>query len=188
MMDGTYKKIETIAVGDGVAGPFNELNLVCGIHQSRLGTTPLYKINDDHYTTNIHPYISPDKRFYSGNSAELMSLYGNSYYVITGDTQSDYWKLWGLNESRIQPLASGKVIQSFRDTSKTITSIQQVAFPESTQLYNLVVNGSHTYCVDGYAVTGWPREDDFSYDMWSPCMYLPESVQPAELPARTQQP
>ena len=38
--------------------------------------------------------------------------------------------------------------------------------PSDTQLYNLVVGGSHTYHVDGYAVTGWPREDDFDYDRW----------------------
>jgi hypothetical protein len=38
--------------------------------------------------------------------------------------------------------------------------------PEDTQLYNLVIGGSHTYHVDGYAVTGWPREDDFDYDLW----------------------
>jgi hypothetical protein len=36
-----------------------------------------------------------------------------------------------------------------------------------TQLYNLVVGGSHTYHVDGYAVTGWPNEDDFDYDLWN---------------------
>lgn len=35
-----------------------------------------------------------------------------------------------------------------------------------TQLYNLVIDGSHTYHVDGYAVTGWPKEDDFDYDVW----------------------
>ena len=39
--------------------------------------------------------------------------------------------------------------------------------PEDTQLYNLVVDGSHTYHVDGYAVTGWPSENDFDYDTWS---------------------
>jgi len=32
---------------------------------------------------------------------------------------------------------------------------------------NLVISGSHTYHVDGYAVTGWPREDDFNYDNWA---------------------
>jgi hypothetical protein len=26
--------------------------------------------------------------------------------------------------------------------------------------------GSHTYNVDGYAVTGWPNEEDFDYDLW----------------------
>ena len=38
--------------------------------------------------------------------------------------------------------------------------------PPETKLYNFVVGGSHTYFVNGYAVTGWPREDDFDYDKW----------------------
>jgi hypothetical protein len=39
--------------------------------------------------------------------------------------------------------------------------------PADTQLYNLVTGGSHTYFVEGYAVTGWPREDDWDYDTWT---------------------
>jgi hypothetical protein len=29
------------------------------------------------------------------------------------------------------------------------------------------MSGSHTYHVDGYAVTGWPSEHDFDYDTWN---------------------
>jgi hypothetical protein len=44
------------------------------------------------------------------------------------------------------------------------TCLGPYSLPPETQLYNLVVGGSHTYHVEGYAVTGWPREDDFDYD------------------------
>jgi hypothetical protein len=47
-----------------------------------------------------------------------------------------------------------------------VKSLETYSMPPDTQLYNLVVGGSHTYHVDGYAVTGWPREDDFDYDLW----------------------
>jgi hypothetical protein len=49
-----------------------------------------------------------------------------------------------------------------------VASLETYSLPPDTQLYNLVVSGSHTYHVDGYAVTGFPREDDFDYDAWVP--------------------
>ncbi len=49
-----------------------------------------------------------------------------------------------------------------------IESLEIYTLPADTQLYNLVISGSHTYCVDGYAVTGWPSEDDFNYDTLTP--------------------
>jgi hypothetical protein len=52
--------------------------------------------------------------------------------------------------------------------SREVKKIEYTPFPSDTQLYNLVVGGSHTYHVEGYAVTGWPREDDFDYDLWVP--------------------
>jgi hypothetical protein len=50
--------------------------------------------------------------------------------------------------------------------SREIKSFEVYDLPPETQLYNLVVDGSHTYHVEGYAVTGWPHEDDFDYDAW----------------------
>ena len=50
---------------------------------------------------------------------------------------------------------------------KEITFLETYEMAPETQLYNLVVGGSHTFCVDGYAVTGWPNEEDFDYDTWT---------------------
>jgi hypothetical protein len=46
--------------------------------------------------------------------------------------------------------------------------VRQGHWPPHTQLYNLVLGGSHTMRLDGYLVTGWPNEHDFDYDAWRP--------------------
>jgi hypothetical protein len=56
----------------------------------------------------------------------------------------------------------------YRQGHKLITSIQPAVWPKNTTLYNLVLSGSHTYYVDGYAVTGWAQNIDFNYDTWRP--------------------
>jgi hypothetical protein len=73
--------------------------------------------------------------------------------------------LHGLKKERIQKLYEGVELKTV-EGSRVVRSLEVYSMPETTQLYNLVVSGSHTYHVDGYAVTGWPREDDFDYDRW----------------------
>jgi hypothetical protein len=73
--------------------------------------------------------------------------------------------LHGLKRERIEKLHIGVELKTV-EGSRITQSIETYSMPEDTQLYNLVVGGSHTYHVDGYAVTGWPREDDFDYDKW----------------------
>lgn len=170
--DGTTKPIEEVVVGDAVLGPFNELNFVSGLHRTELGSNSMYKFNNEHMTTNIHPYITPNREFHSGNPTTLESMYCKRYEVICGSNSCDYWELCGIQPSRIQQLNLGDTIQSDVSTAKTISTIEEVSLPPTTLLYNLVVGGSHAFCADGYAVTGWPREDDFNYNEWSPCMYL----------------
>jgi hypothetical protein len=75
--------------------------------------------------------------------------------------------LYGLVKERIHTLELGVELKT-REGSRVVKSMDVYAMAEDTQLYNLVVGGSHTYHVEGYAVTGWPREDDFDYEKWVP--------------------
>jgi hypothetical protein len=124
------------------------------------------KINDEHSTTNHHPHISVDRQFYCGNP-ELVSqsTYGHFHKVIDAEGTIVERMLHGLKKESIHTLSLGVELKTV-EGSRIVTSIETYSMPEDTQLYNLVVSGSHTYHVDGYAVTGWPREDDFDYDKW----------------------
>jgi hypothetical protein len=167
MADGTTKAIEDVQVNDLVIGAFGEINKVLALHRPLLGTADMCKINDEHSTTNHHPHVSLDKQFYCGNP-ELVSTttYGHKHNVIDENGNIVERMLDGLNKERIKKLHTDVELKTI-EGSRITKTIEVYSMPEDTQLYNLVVDGSHTYHVDGYAVTGWPSENDFDYDNWS---------------------
>jgi hypothetical protein len=75
--------------------------------------------------------------------------------------------LHGLKKGRTQVMTLGLNLKTV-EGSRVLETLEIYDLPPETQLYNLVVDGSHTYYVEGYAVTGWPREDDFDYENWEP--------------------
>lgn len=168
MADGTTKAIEDVRVGDVVLGAFGEANIVLALHRPLLGEHRMCRINDEHATTNHHPHISVDKQFYCGDPELVRSAtYGRYHTVLDADGLPEQRVLLGLRPDRIQQLAVGVELKTV-EGSRIARTLELFDMSPTTQLYNLVVGGSHTYHVDGYAVTGWPREDDFDYDAWAP--------------------
>ena len=146
MADGTTKPIEEVQVNDLVIGAFGEINRVLALHHPILGKSEMCKINDEHSTTNHHPHISLDKKFYCGDT-DLGSTYGHKHYVIDEDGYTVERMLDGLNKERIQTLHIGVELKTI-EGSRITKSIEIYSLPEDTQLYNLVIDGSHTYHVD----------------------------------------
>lgn len=168
LANGTIKAIEDVRGGDIVLGAFGEENMVLALHRPLLGDNLMCKINGDHSTTNHHPHISVDKQFYCNDPRTVEeTTYGRYHNVISAYGEITPRYLHGLNKGRVQQLTVGIQLKTVAG-SCPVSTIETYSLPADTQLYNLVVGGSHTYHVDGYAVTGWPREDDFDYDMWVP--------------------
>jgi hypothetical protein len=168
MADNTTKVIEDVQVGDQVLGAFGEINTVLALHRPLVGSALMCKINNEHNTTNHHPHISIDKKFYCGNPVLVQhATYGRNHKVINAAGVEEEALLLGLKAGRIQQLELGINLKTV-EGSRQVNALETYSLPPETQLYNLVVSGSHTYHVDGYAVTGWPREDDFDYDAWTP--------------------
>lgn len=167
LADGTVKAIETVAIGDQVVGAFGETNPVLALQRVYVGNSLMVRINGEHSTTDHHPHVSADKRFYTVEPAVIEEgVYGKEHLVI-GPEGPVLRKLHGLAKGRVQKLALGHALKTI-DGSRTVMTIERYRLPPETPLYNLVVGGSHTYHVNGYAVTGWPREDDFDYTTWMP--------------------
>jgi hypothetical protein len=167
MADGTFKAIETVEVGDVVRGAFGESNPVLGLHRPLLGAGKVVNINGEHKTTAHHPHVSADKKFYCVAPDIIKGFtYGKEHLVIINKAGRTVKMLMhGLAPSRIQKLEVGINLQTLSG-AKRVDTLVDIPMSPFTQVYHLVVGGSHTFVVDNYAVTGWPREDDFDYDKW----------------------
>jgi len=167
LADGSTKSIEDIRVGDVILGAFGEHNTVLALHRPLLGANTMTNINNEHHTSSHHPHVSVDKKFYAVKPAVVMSdTYGKSHEVLDENMAPYQRFLAGLNPGRVQQLELGTDLKTV-EGSRTVFFLDTYEMRPETQLYNLVVGGSHTYHVDGYAVTGWPKEDDFDYDTWT---------------------
>jgi hypothetical protein len=166
LADGSSKPIQDIRVGDIVLGAFGEHNEVLALHRPLLGNNTMTNINNDHHTSSHHPHISCDKKFYAIKPSVVMSdTYGKSHEVLDENMVPYQRFLAGLKPRRVEQMDLGILLKTV-DGSREITFLDTCEMAPETQLYNLVISGSHTYYVDGYAVTGWPNEEDFDYDSW----------------------
>jgi hypothetical protein len=168
LANGSTKPIEEVTVGDLVIGAFGEANPVLALHRPLLGAGKACRINDEHTTTTHHPHVSPDRKFYCPNPAVLRNLaYGQKHTVILADGTKEKRTMTGVRADRNLVLTEGIALQTLTGP-RTVTKIEPLSLSPFTKVYHLVVGGSHTYTVDGYAVVGWANETDFNYDTWLP--------------------
>ena len=167
MADGTTKPIQSVMVGDVVRGAFGELNTVEALHQPMVGSSRLCNINNEHRSTTHHPHISADKKFYVVDPAILANMtYGKKHTVILADGSTERRTMPGVAKERLLKLTEGVELQTITG-ARAVTSITYEPISPFTKVYHLVVGGSHTYIVEGYAVSGWATETDFNYDTWT---------------------
>lgn len=168
LANGNEIVIEDVKVGDQVLGAFGEINTVLALHRPLLGRARMICINNEHSSTAHHPHIGINHEFFCEDVETLeQATYGHEHTVINAEGYSEKRMLHGLKPGRVQKYTLGTILKTV-EGSRVLLSLDSLDIPAETQLYNLVVSGSHTYHVDGYAVTGWPREDDFDYDIWTP--------------------
>jgi hypothetical protein len=165
LIDGKREErfIQDVYVGDFVIGAFGEVNQVLGLQHVFVGSNILVDINKSHFTTDHHPHITPSKSFLVCNDS--ISVSGKSYQIFNG-TENVASTLEGLDKKRLTRMKIGDDLKTLNGHVK-ITSLELIKMDPQDILFNLKVSGSHTYHVDGFAVTGWPSELDFDYDTWT---------------------
>jgi len=167
LADGTTKAIEDVVVGDLVVGAFGEANPVLALHRPLLGDSKVCRLNDEHTTTTHHPHIAADRKFYCPDPDAIKRvMYGKTHTIIHGDGSTEERLMTGVNPDRIKKLELGTALQTITGP-RSVAKIEPLPMSADTQVYHLVVGGSHTYTVDGYAVVGWATETDFDYDNWT---------------------
>ena len=167
MADRSFRKIEDVQIGEYLMGAFGESNRVIAKDNPIVGDRYMYNINDEHVTCDDHPHVSPDKKFYSCDVDAICNVWGEFFLCSLGDGSTLMLRNQGLDNprDRIKQLTEGVELLHI-DGSKKVTSVKKQTYDPNTRLYNFVLGGSHTYYVNGYCVTAWPRDDDFDYINW----------------------
>ena len=128
----------------------------------------MYLINGEHRTTDEHSHMRSDRSFGPVNLSSWKTDVGTLHSVIIDEQGTvEEWLLPGTDGNTVTTqLAIGEELWTINGPKK-LSSIDSFSLPEDTQLYNLVLDGSHTYFVEGYCVTGFINGLDFDYKNWS---------------------
>jgi hypothetical protein len=131
MADGSYKKIKDIKVGDYVMGQDGQANRVMGIETPVLGDRLMYKFND-HWA-----FVSEEHK------------------ILT----TDGWRVFNPDSYAVER-ASDEVIEQItvgteivtRSGTEIVNVIETESHPYDYVIYNLFVEGDHTYIVENVVV------------------------------------
>lgn len=164
MADGSSRPIETVRIGDKVQGGGGYINTVLALDRPRLGPRPMYRINGEHETTNEHAHFGPGG-IYAIDPKAFAAERQHPQEVILEDGRRALWDVPYLNPDLVTMLAVGTVLSTVAE-DKAVWSLERFNLPPSTQLFHLVLDGSRTYFVNGYLVSGWAG-GPFDYSTWS---------------------
>ena len=166
MADGTIKMIEDITIGEWVRGAFGEHNQVLALDRPLLGNRTMYNINGEHQTTAEHNHLTESGLFGCVSLAESQNEKLWTHQEVITDQGVEEWFFSGIQDtSLITQFELGNRLKT-TDGYKSLDSMEPLTLAPETQLYNLVLSGSHTYYVQGYCVTGFGHDYDFDYRTW----------------------
>lgn len=138
MADGTEKAIEWIQAGEKVLGMDGMINTVTGVEIPYLGERLLYAFNGGNFfVTEEHPF-----RLESGQWASISP-------EATSDEQPEFEEKFG----KVKPLKVGDTIVMKDGKTMTLETIESRGRNTKTMpVFNLLLDGNHTYYADGFLV------------------------------------
>src|SRR5581483_11353296 len=146
MADGSEKRIEDVEVGDSVLGSNGQPNLVLGVRRPELGDRLLYALNDDEYfVTAEHPFLTTDgwKSIDPAGSARVHRV--DAEHLNVGDRMF-------AAEARPAAGVCGNVLTATALRTVELTSMRSRSDTPSLTVYDLTVDGDHTYFANGFVV------------------------------------
>lgn len=164
MMDGSFRPIEVVMPGMYVRGRFGEANRVIGIERPPLGDRPMYRINDKLWNTSDHMIWS--SRGWSAIDKKEHFIRDQGYMPAL--LESGKWEMVlyeGVTEAECLELRLGDLIGTAAGYEE-LRALEPRAFPAETQLFNLLLAGSHMMRCNGLLMGGWPNARDFDYVRW----------------------
>lgn len=169
MADGELRPIELVKIGEEVIGRFGEINTVLALDRPRLGTRPIVFINDDHATTKEHTHFAADGTpvYLDLGAWEADKKPGAHPVIIDEAGTVEYRTFTSFTKTKVSTFGVGTHLIHINGI-KPVGALREDVMPPTTQLFNLVLDGSHTMFVNGYLVGGFITDTDFDYVAWRP--------------------
>lgn len=153
MADGGRKNIEDVRAGDRVLGMNGAVNTVTGIERPRLGVRLLYAFNGGRpFMTAEHPVMTANgwrsidpKATRAENPRFKVGALGIGDRLVLAPTVTGRPLASGGRATRVVYAPDGQ-------RQMTIVTIKGVGARADTFVYNLKLDGNHTYFADGYLV------------------------------------
>ena len=153
MADGSSKPIEQIRAGDRVMGIDGRINRVIGIERVALGVRKLYAFDDSPpFVTAEHPFWTEDG--WKSVSPGMTAL-ENPNLDVGHLRHGDRVARWTGEVPRESRIDGNLAMVTRTDTLirfEAIHTIQASTAAADTPLFNLLLEGDHSYFADGYAV------------------------------------
>lgn len=136
MHDNSYKKIKDIVVGDLVKNQSNEINTVLQIETPIVGNRLMYKFNDRFaFVSEEHPLMT----------TEGWGAFNPDCIVVEEEWKGKLVKI-DVGTKLIVMDQSGNL------SEELITSVQTEVRDYNYTIYNLMLDGDHTFIVEGVVV------------------------------------
>lgn len=163
MFDGSEKLIQDVKIGEFVLGAYGDKNEVLYLDRPLRGNRIIWDI-EGLFTTDEHPILNENRNgFYIPSFPSWYNDKQQFHTVINKDGVEDKVFLESIDElvTKVEQLEIGSKVASL-ENGKVITRINATNKKDEL-LYNLVLGGSHTYCVNGIFVSGFCNDKDFDY-------------------------
>lgn len=141
MADGTSRPIELVAFGDLVLGANGSVSRVIGVETPRLGDRKLYSLNGgDPFVTAEHPFMTAE----GWKSIDPKATADEQPALSVGHLQPGD-SLVELADLLVPAMIGGMEPVEVRTRSVALRSITPTTGDPGTVLYNLLLDGDHTY-------------------------------------------
>lgn len=151
MADGSQRPIETIAAGDQVMGRRGRINAVMACERTVLGGRRLYALNGGRqFVTAEHPFLTVE----GWKALDPEATRRENAALDVGALQIGDQLCRGTvrivgGERRSAPAGPGVL---FMQATTTLEALAAVPAAPETPLFNLLLDGDHSYVADGWIV------------------------------------
>jgi hypothetical protein len=151
MADGTSKPIELVEIGDRVLGLRGRVNRVLDLARPVLGDRPLYSLNNGvPFVTAGHPFLTAEGWKAVDPDASAIEAPGlGAGQLALGD------RLLALAPAAVPVLVGGPRVETGSEARMALVPLEHLvgrSADSATPLYNLLVDGDHTYFADDFLV------------------------------------